>query len=109
MPRLPTILVMGSQFISTMSPVLVLIAHPSPCGQARQRRRSASPGLLVSREQVIALLAPLGLLVSGLGGEPAQGADHGSVQGAGRRRHLRARRLVHERPELFREAPHPAA
>jgi hypothetical protein len=41
--------VMGSQFISTMSPVLVLIAHPSPCGQARQpapvsiTRSSGSP------------------------------------------------------------------
>src|SRR5215469_15119641 len=35
MPRLPTILVMGSQFISTMSPVLLLIAFPL--------RRSGAP------------------------------------------------------------------
>src|SRR6516162_4890552 len=108
MPRLPTILVMGSQFISTMSPVLVLIAFPLRRSGAPRRRRSASPGLLVAREQVIALLAPLGLFVRRLGGEAAQGADHGSVQGRRGRRDLRARRLIHEGHELVREARHGA-
>src|ERR1700748_3133719 len=99
MPRLPTIRVIGSHDISTtLGSSVVVIAVPLP----------SSPGLLVAGQQFGALLAPLGLLVRGLGGEPAQGPDHGPVHAAGRGRDLRSRRLVHERHELVREAGHGA-
>src|SRR6202000_2336100 len=99
MPRLPTIRVIGSQFISTtLGSCVVVMADPSP----------SSPGLLVAGQQFGALLAPLGLLVRGSVGEPAQGPDHGPVHAAGRGRDLRSRRLVHERHELVREAGHGA-
>src|SRR5215475_7400398 len=115
MPRLPTILVIGSQAISTrpVSSLAVVIARAShargaaACGRWR-RRRSVSPGLRVAGQQVVALLAPLRLLVRGLGGETAQGADHGAVQGAGAGRDLGTGRLVHERHELVREPRHGA-
>src|ERR1700733_4887287 len=97
MPRLPTILVIGSHAISTM-PVssAVVIGCPS------------LPGLLEAGEELVALLAPLGLLVGGLGGEAAQRADHGSVHAAGRRRDPRPWRFIHERHELVGEAWHRA-
>src|SRR5580692_8821106 len=101
MPRLPTILVIGSQAISTRpvsSTAVIVISLP------RADVRALSPGLLVAGQQLIALLAPLRLLVGRLGGEAAQRADDGAVQAAGRGRDPRARRLVHERHELVREA-----
>src|SRR6185437_1134727 len=114
MPRLPTILVIGSQAISTRPVSLaVVIARAShaqgaaACSRWR-RRRSVSPGLRVARQQVIALLAPLRLLVRGPGGEAAQSADHRAVQGAGGGRHLGPRRLVHEWHELVGEPRHGA-
>ena len=54
-------------------------------------------------------LAPLGLLVDGLVGDPPQPPDHGAVDAAGRRGHPPAGRLVHERHELVGEARHRAA
>src|SRR6202012_5738599 len=99
MPRLPTIRVIGSHDISTtLGSSVVVIAVPLP----------SSPGLLVAGQQFGALLAPLGLLVRGLGGEPAQGPDDGPVHAAGGGGHLGARRLVHERHELVGEARHRA-
>src|SRR6201995_5206309 len=99
MPRLPTIRVIGSQFISTtLGSCVVVMADPSP----------SSPGLLVAGQQLGTLRAPLGLLVRGLGGESAQGPDHGPVHAAGRGRDLRSRWLVHEGHELVREAGHGA-
>src|SRR3984957_19283004 len=87
MPRLPTILVIGSHAISTM-PVssAVVIGCPS------------LPGLLETGEE----------LVARLGGEAAQRADHGSVHAAGRRRDPRPWRFIHERHELVGEAWHRA-
>src|SRR5262249_8309948 len=67
-----------------------------------------SPGLLEAGEELIAFLAPLGLLVGGLGGEPAESADDGAVHAARGRRDLGPRWLVHERHELAREAGHGA-
>src|SRR4029077_17794606 len=69
---------------------------------------SRSPGLLEARQELIAALAPLGLLVSGPRGESAQSADHGAVHRARRGGDLRPGRLVHEGHELVREAGHGA-
>src|ERR1700678_4011378 len=98
MPRLPTILVIGSHAISTMpvSSAVVIISSP------------LLPSLLEAGQELVALLAPLGLLVGCLRGEAAQRADHGAVHAARRRRDPGARRLVHERHELVREARHGA-
>src|SRR3984885_14116529 len=97
MPRLPTILVIGSQAISVSSflpPAVVVIAD--------------SPRLLVAGEQFGALGAPLRLLVSRLGGEGPQGAEDRAVHAAGGGGPPRAGRLVHERHELVGEARHRA-
>src|SRR5215470_12743502 len=109
MPRLPTIRVIGSQAISTkpVSSAVVMALPYFPSGPGH-RPRAWSPGLLESRQELVALLAPLRLLVGGLRGEAAKGADHGAVHRAGRRGHLRSRRLVHERHELVGEARHRA-
>src|SRR5215471_2139270 len=105
MPRLPTIRVIGSQDISTR-PVssAVVIALPFRWYLGTP----VSPVLLVAGQQLIALLAPLRLLVGGLGREAAERPDDRPVQGARGRRHLRARRLVHERHELVGEPRHRA-
>src|SRR5262245_57982890 len=99
MPRLPTILVTGSQAISTrpVSSLVDVIGDRSP-----------SPGALVSGQQLVALGAPLGLLVDRLHGEAAQGPDDRAVHAAGRGGDPCARWLVHERHELVREARHGA-
>src|SRR6478609_6737121 len=94
MPRLPTILVMGSQVISVSSGAASVVI--------------ASPRLLVAGAEFGALHAPLRFLVRGLSGETAETADHRAVHAARGRRHGRARRLVHERHELVREAGHRA-
>src|SRR5690242_18956455 len=94
MPRLPTILVMGSQVISVSSGAASVVI--------------ASPRLLLAGWAFGALHPPLRLLVDRLGGKAAQAADHRAVHAARGRRHGRARRLVHERHELVREAGHRA-
>src|SRR5947207_3607631 len=124
MPRLPTILVIGSQAIST-TPVssAVVMEVPSVLSSPREARPPAgpaagtvrgpaarrwSPGLLVAGEELVALLAPLGLLVGGPRGETAEGADDRAVHGARGGGDLGPGRLVHERHELVREAGHGA-
>src|ERR1039457_6763310 len=116
MPRLPTIRVIGSQDISLMSEsCAVVIADPFPSKWARRpaQGRTASPcrspGLLVAGQELGAPLAPLRLLVRGLGGEATQGADHRPVHAACGGGYPRSRRLVHERHELVREAGHRAS
>src|ERR1700759_678138 len=94
MPRLPTILVMGSQVISVSSGAASVVI--------------ASPRLLVAGAEFGALDPPLRFLVDRLGGETAQAADDRAVHAARGGRHGRARRLVHERHELVREAGHRA-
>src|SRR6266540_3548525 len=100
MPREPTILVTGSQAISTRfgatwaSLVLVIVCS-SPVG-------------LVAGQQLVALGAPLGFLVHRPQGEASQRADHGAVHGGRGRGDPRAGRLVHERHELVRETRHGA-
>src|SRR5580658_9719414 len=103
MPRLPTIRVIGSQVISVSS------ASPgSVDGGYSSEVIVCSPRLLVAGAEFGALDAPLRLLVHGLGGEAPEAADDRAVHAAGGRRYRRARRLVHERHELVREAGHRA-
>src|SRR5213596_2873569 len=94
MPRLPTILVMGSQVISVSSGAASVVI--------------ASPRLLVAGAEFGALHAPLRLLVQRAGGIATEAAYHRAVHTARGRRHGRARRLIHERHELVREAGHRA-
>src|SRR6266567_9375233 len=101
MPRLPTILVMGSQVIS----VSWLWSAP---GTSFSTVVIESPRLLVAGAEFGALRAPLRFLVRRAGGEAAQAADHRAVHAAGGRRYGRARRLVHERHELVGESRHRA-
>src|SRR6478672_13783327 len=105
MPRLPTIRVTGSQAISTTSvfevevfrgSVMVIVVLPSP-------------GLLVAGLELAALGPPARFLVQRLGGDAPKPLDGPAVDRAAPRRELRARRLVHERHELVREARHRAA
>src|SRR5579859_6191342 len=69
---------------------------------------ATSPRLLVAGAEFGALHAPLRFLIRRLRGEGPQAADNRAVHAAGRRRHRRARRLVHERHELVREPGHRA-
>src|SRR6266496_6207330 len=103
MPRLPTILVIGSQVISVIS------APAAPSVEAISGAVViGSPRLLVAGPEFGALHAPLRFLICRLGGETAQAADDRAVHAARGRRHGRARRLVHERHELVGEAGHRA-
>src|SRR5690348_1403030 len=105
MPRLPTIRVIGSQFISTTpgeSTAVIVLPPDSGAGRAGSLRRPMSPGLLVSGQQLIALDPPLGLRVRGLRGEVAQGPDDRPVQAAGGGGDPRARWPAHPRHELVR-------
>src|SRR5580658_1922038 len=96
---------MGSQVISVS-------AGLSPAPVASLPYSSAvivcSPRLLVAGAEFGALNPPLRFLVHRAGGEAAEAADDRAVHAAGGRRHGRARRLVHERHELVREARHGA-
>src|ERR1700727_1329923 len=102
MPRLPTIRVIGSQAISVSWLLSV------PAGVSFSTVVIVSPCLLVAGAQFRALGAPLRFLIHRAGGEAAQAPDHRAVHAAGRGGHGRARRLVHERHELVREAWHRA-
>src|ERR1700689_626915 len=103
MPRLPTIRVIGSQVISVSS------ASSAPVdGRYSSEVIVCSPRLLVAGTEFGALRAPLRFLIQRLGREAPQTADNRAVHAAGGRRDRRARRLVHERHELVREAGHRA-
>src|ERR1700757_4533655 len=129
MPRLPTILVMGSHAISTNWPgsrldcvgsgmtvvIRLLFSLIAWCPTA-EGLRSANrlddahlPGAGRSGFQFRAGGGPLGLLVDRTGGDWAQTADPPAIHPRPCCGHLAARRLVHERHELVREAGHRAA
>src|SRR5579875_2026794 len=99
MPRLPTILVIGSQAISTTPVSLaVVIADPSPSAGTRAGPPPAPlPRLLVAGQQFGPLLAPLGFLVGRPRGEAAQRPDDGPVHAARGRGDPRSRRHVRDR------------
>src|SRR6202043_581614 len=103
MPRLPTILVMGSQFISVSwagaSLSVALFSTIVIFG---------SPSLLVAGAEFGALRAPLRFLVGRAGGEAAQTSDNRSVHATGGGGHRRAWWLVHEGHELVPEYGHGA-
>src|SRR3954449_3599665 len=105
MPRLPTILVIGSQDMSTTLPA---------SGVTRSRVAmapllSVAPAGLVAGGQLGLVVAPLRLLVHRAVGDRAQLADHRAVAAGDRRGQPAAGRRVHERHELVREAGHRAA
>src|SRR3954465_9863537 len=108
MPRLPTIRVIGSHAISTRSDLPLVLMPLSVCVSVISRSPSA-PRRLVAGIELLAGVPPLRLLVELAFGDLPQPPDHRPVRAAGQRRHLRARRLVHERHELVREARHGAA
>src|SRR3982750_3664576 len=104
MPRLPTILVIGSQDMSTMlgasgwslSRVAMVIAL------------LVAPARLVAGRQLAAVVAPARLLVDRRVRDAAQLADQRPVGGGDGRREPAAGRRVHERHELVGEAGHRA-
>src|SRR6476469_1073671 len=115
MPRLPTMRVIGSQFISTMlagffaaigfvADIDIVGCLPWTLG----RMTSVARRLVAGRE-LRTCVAPLGLLIEGRVGERPQRADEPSVRLDEGRRKDRPRRLVHERHELVGEAWHRAA
>src|SRR6184192_3301310 len=104
MPRLPTILVIGSQAISTRSVGRLSMSD----GRSSTEVTCHSPTLAVSGQQFRAPPAPLRLLVHLALGDAAQGAYHGAVHDGRGGGHPGAGRLVHERHELVREPRHRA-
>src|SRR4029077_17983905 len=105
-PRLPTILVIGSQETSTRTGSLVRVGSFSTTVIAQfssVRCRPVAGGELGPR------VTPSGLLVDSRVCDFAQGADCGAVDADHPCREMRARRLVHERHELVGESGHGAA
>src|ERR1700761_2753180 len=108
-PRLPTILVIGSQFISTRLPelvasslyVVVIVAIVAPYSLV-------GSGLIASREFRTGM-PPLRFLVDGVVRHLAQPADCHSVSTYRSARELCARRLIHEGHEFIGETGHRAA
>src|SRR3954466_10349628 len=99
MPRFPTILVIGSQDMSTTLPA---------SGVTRSRVAIAVPSLvapagLVAGGQLGLVVPPLRFLVDGLVRDRPQLADHRAVAGRDRRRQAAAGGRVHERHELVGE------
>src|ERR671922_2895787 len=105
MPRLPTILVIGSQAMSTSFPASGLTF-------SRVAMLSAllvAPARGVAGGELVAVVAPLRLLVDRLVRDRPQAADHRSVNAREHGRNAAPGRLVHERHELVGEARHRAA
>src|SRR3954462_15621109 len=96
MPRLPTILVIGSQDMSTMLGAsgwtLSRVAMVIPL--------LVAPARLVAGGQLVAVVAPARLLVDRRVRDAAQLADPAPGSGGDRRREPPARAGVHERHEL---------
>src|SRR5690242_1177021 len=114
MPRLPTMRVIGSQFISTRFPflpetsfvgaVMVLIRSLlMPC------HALLVSSWMVSGGQFRAPMTPLRLFVDGTLGYRAQGANGTAVSAHGCTGDPCSRRLIHKRHELIWEAGHGAA
>src|SRR4051795_5679709 len=104
MPRLPTILVIGSQDMSTSLPA---------SGVTRSRvaieRLLVAPAGAVAGGELAAALAPDRLLVDRRVRDAAQPPHQRSVDVGDARRHAATGRGVHERHELVGEAGHRAA
>src|SRR5579863_1382656 len=127
-PRLPTIRVIGSQFISTrfrflletsfVGAVIVLIRFaPFACSlelaarfsqQIFNEALSIRPGM-VSRSQFRTRMPPLRLLIHRRLGKGAQHANRLAIRAHRPARYFSSRRLVHKRHELVGKARHGAA
>src|SRR5882757_6471135 len=109
MPRLPTILVIGSQFISTKFPelaasslcVVVIVAIAAPFSLV-------GSGLIASCEFASGM-PPLRFLVDGTVRHGTEAANSHSIGADCSTRELRPRWLIHEGHEFIGEAGHRAA
>src|SRR5262245_26009605 len=113
MPRLPTILVIGSQFISTRFRPLVVASRWGAVTVDMiylLEELSAAPVRLgaVAGGQLRALVPPARLLVDGVVGHRPQVADNLPVHADEHAGHAGAGGLVHEGHELVGEAGHRA-
>src|ERR671911_2127660 len=106
MPRFPTILVIGSQDISVR---FLDSAGPSSRIATYLPLPLRPPPRVVAGRELLLVVAPLGFLVYRRVGYAPEPPDHGAVDLDRVCRERRARRLVHERHELVREARHRAA
>src|SRR5215471_12912249 len=99
MPRFPMMRVTGSQFISTSRrsswEVAIVVS-------------STLPARVVAARELRPVVMPPGLAVDAPIGEATQRADEHPVGLEQHRRQRTARRLIHERHELVREARHGA-
>src|SRR5579863_6927709 len=100
MPRLPTILVIGSQETSTRTGSLVRVGSFSTTVIAQF---SSVGGRPVAGGELGPGVPPSGLLVDSRVGDLAQCADCGAIHADDPGRQVRSRRLVHEGHELVRE------
>src|ERR1700683_3550465 len=109
-PRLPTMRVIGSQFISTRFRLLVGVTAPGCKVVAIYFILSTLVGPRpVAGSELEAAMTPLRLFVNCRVGDPAQGANHAAIDAdRGGRKHCTGR-LVHERHELVRKSRHGAA
>src|SRR6202030_4686944 len=105
-PRLPTILVIGSQDTSTRTGSLVRVGSFSTTVMLQF---SSVGGRPVAGGELGPRVPPSGLLVDSGVGDLAQCADRGAVHPDDPGRQMRAGRFIHEGHELVREARHRAA
>src|SRR5215470_12313985 len=104
MPRLPTMRVIGSQFISTSLRLPVVVACLGVVAVAMSALLPVAVGRgVVAGGQLMAAVTPLRLLVDGGVGHGPQVANHLAVPADQGRRQNAAGRLVHERHELVGE------
>src|SRR3954451_13785747 len=110
MPRFPTILVIGSQDMSTTFPasgctrsLTAISVSPPRVGHL------VAPARRVAGGQLWPVVPPLRFLVDGLVRDPAELPDHGAVEPLDRGGQTATRRRIHERHELVGEARHRAA
>src|ERR1051326_86259 len=108
MPRLPTIRVIGSQFISTRLFFPVVRRVRSSVTVAILSVLSAVFRGLVSGDQLVGLAPPLGLTIGARIGNGPQSSDHHSVRFRRYGGDARARRFIHEWHELVGKAWHGA-
>src|SRR6476660_6565431 len=101
--------VIGSQCISTRFGLVPVFARAGSTVVAMSVSLLSLPDLLVARFQLLAAMAPLGLLVDRPRRDAAESPDDAAIEPGGGRRHPRSGRLVHERHELVREPRHRAA
>src|ERR1700722_10992064 len=113
MPRLPTIRVIGSQFISTRlredffaRGSTVAISAMALSSWILERMHFSRPIRIVTGRIFASVIAPLGLFVERAVGDLAEIADQNPIGLDEDGRDAATRGLVHERHELVRETGH---